>query len=239
MLASRPVLKQLPPHRLESLASWDDKFQPRDAPTAKPRGEEDAQAGAALTSLYGLKPEPPPPDSLPPVSNQLRTRPIGSTDVFMDDFTPVGQGSPHRLTTLRRHLLHSVDAVLSRPQPGDGRNEAVSLKKLLTGDGSWCTRKLILGWIVDSVRQTIELPPHQKQMLHDIFASLQGLRRVSSKHWRSILGKLQFVSLAIPGSAGLFSALQWAQNQAGTRAGQPLRLWPPGSQPLHPSHQHF
>ena len=38
---------------------------------------------------------------------------------------------------------------------------------------------------------------------------------MSAKKWRSILGKLRFVSVAIPGSAGLFSALQWAQNQAG------------------------
>ena len=84
------------------------------------------------------------------------------------------------------------------------------MKKLLSGDSSWGTRKLILGWIIDSVRQTIELPPHSKEMLLEIFQSLKGAHRVSSKKWRSILGKLRFVSLAIPGSAGLFSALQWA-----------------------------
>jgi hypothetical protein len=49
----------------------------------------------------------------------------------------------------------------------------------------------------------------------NIFTDLQGLRHISVKQWRSILGKLRFVSLAIPGSSGLFRALQWAQNQAG------------------------
>ncbi|MGL4807582.1 MAG: hypothetical protein ACRC4O_02450, partial [Giesbergeria sp.] len=71
------------------------------------------------------------------------------------------------------------------------------------------------GWIIDSIRQTIELPPHRKQTLNTIFHELAGAKRISAKRWRSFLGKLCFVSVAIPGSAGLFSALQWVQNKAG------------------------
>jgi hypothetical protein len=67
---------------------------------------------------------------------------------------------------------------------------------------------------VDNIRQTIELPPHRKEMLAAIFEELASLKRVNSKKWASYLGKLRFVSVAIPGSAGLFSALQWAQNKA-------------------------
>jgi hypothetical protein len=88
------------------------------------------------------------------------------------------------------------------------------LKKLLKGDGSWNTQKLILGWIMDTICQTIELPPHRKETLALIFEELVSARRVNSKKWASYLGKLRFVSVAIPGSAGLFSALQWAQNKA-------------------------
>ena len=103
--------------------------------------------------------------------------------------------------------------MLSQPSPDDKRNEAISLKKLLSGDGSWGTRKLILGWIIDSARETIELPPHRKQALHSIFSELQGVKRVSAKIWRSILCRLRFVSTAIRGSAGLLSSLQVAQHQ--------------------------
>ena len=78
------------------------------------------------------------------------------------------------------------------------------------GDGSWATRKLILGWILDTIRQTIELPAHRKETLAEIFEELAQVKRVSAKKWRSYLGRLRFVSTAIPGSAGLFSALQWA-----------------------------
>jgi hypothetical protein len=123
----------------------------------------------------------------------------------MDDFVQLGHGKARQLTMLRHHLLHTVDRILARPLPDKKRNEAVSLKKLLAGDGSWGTRKLILGWIIDSVRQTIELPPHQKETLHQIFTKLQGARLVSAKRWRSILGKVWFVSLAIPGSASLLA----------------------------------
>ena len=93
------------------------------------------------------------------------------------------------------------------------RLEAISLKKLLKGEGSWNTRKVILGWIANTVRQTIELPAHRKQALATIFQELQEAKRVSYKKWQRILGKLRFVSVAIPGSAGMFSALQLALNR--------------------------
>jgi hypothetical protein len=57
-------------------------------------------------------------------------------------FIQLGQDSPSRLRSLLRHLLHSIDRVLSAPISDEKRNEAVSLKKLLTGDGSLSTRKL-------------------------------------------------------------------------------------------------
>jgi hypothetical protein len=82
------------------------------------------------------------------------------------------------------------------------------LKKLLKGDGSWGTRKLILGWIIDTLSQTIELPEHRKERIKSLFDDLRGKRRVGLRKWQKIIGELRFVSLAIPGSGGLFSALQ-------------------------------
>ena len=73
----------------------------------------------------------------------------------------------------------------------DKRNEAISLKKLLKGDGSWGTRKIILGWLIDTIRQTIELPPHRKVELAKIFGELSSTTRVTRKRWQQILGKLR------------------------------------------------
>ena len=77
---------------------------------------------------------------------------------------------------LRRHLLHAIDSVLAKPDVSSNqRNEAVSLKKMRMGDGSWSTRKELLGWIVNTMRQTLELPPHRKLTLAKIFTGLAPL----------------------------------------------------------------
>ena len=111
--------------------------------------------------------------------------------MFMDDFIQLGQGGTGRMRALRRNLLHAIDQVLATPdETVETRLEAISLKKLLEGEGSWNTRKVILGWIVDTVRQTIELPAHRKQALAAIFHELQEAKRVSYKKWQWILGKL-------------------------------------------------
>ena len=112
-------------------------------------------------------------------------------------------------------MIHAIDSVLAKPDVSSNqRNEAVSLKKMAKGDGSWSTRKELLGWIVDTARQTLELPPHRKLTLTKIFAELAPLCRISAKKWHRILGKLLFISVAIPGSAGLFSTLQLALSRA-------------------------
>ena len=49
----------------------------------------------------------------------------------------------------------------------------------------WCTKRII-----------------------DIFKDLQGWNRVSVKKWQCVLEELQFMGLAVLGSAGLFGALQ-------------------------------
>ncbi len=116
---------------------------------------------------------------------------------------------------LRNHLLHAIDGMIAQPEISPGVvKEPVSLKKLKKGDGSWNSRKVILGWVIDFVRQTLELPPHRKHTLAAIFTELAGLKRIARKRWQQIIGQLRFVSQAIPGCVGLFGALQVALNKA-------------------------
>jgi hypothetical protein len=82
------------------------------------------------------------------------------------------------------------------------------VKKLLQGDGCWSTSKVMLGWLIDTVRQTLELPPHRYARLCMIFDDLRGARRISLKAWHKVLGELRSMVLAIPGGRGLFSILQ-------------------------------
>jgi hypothetical protein len=88
------------------------------------------------------------------------------------------------------------------------RNDVASLKKFTEGDACYATRKIRLGWIVDSVLEILALPAHQHARLFEIFADLEGLHRVSLKKWYRVLGELRSMTLTIPGGRGLFSHLQ-------------------------------
>jgi hypothetical protein len=105
--------------------------------------------------------------------------------------------------------MHAVDKVFSRPNDATPtRKEAVSIKKLRKGDGGWSQRKEILGWMLDTTRGTLELTPRRRLRVMEIFDYLRHRNRVSVKKWQRILGELRFMAPAIPGSAGLFGALQ-------------------------------
>ena len=142
-------------------------------------------------------------------TSQPFAEPLNYRDVFVDDFIGVAQGSKRRLRTISRLLWHIVDGVWKPPDANDStREEPISVKKLLKGDGSWSTIKEVLGWIIDTVDKTITLPPRRATRLLDIFDELRGKRRIGVKLWHKFLGELRSMVLAIPGGRGLFSALQ-------------------------------
>ena len=58
---------------------------------------------------------------------------------------------------------------------------------------------------------TISLPQHRQERLGEILASVPlTQKRLSVKRWHKILGELRSMSLALPGSRGLFSSMQLA-----------------------------
>ena len=201
------------PHRLSSLAqSMDDDVN---SSSPAPKSPDDIKADEALASVPGVVALLPEPDHIAPPSNRPFQRPVGITDVFVDDFIQVGQGGTRRMNSLRDHLLHAIDGMIAQPEDASGNiREPASVKKMSRGDGSWNSRKVILGWTIDFVRQTLELPAHRKHTLATIFTELAGVKRIARKRWQRILGQLRFVSQAIPGSAGLFGALQLALQKA-------------------------
>ena len=205
-------LLRTPTHRLsEEAEAFDDE-----SPSLLPREVEDEtkEADALLRNLPTAGRFGPEPVGEAPPSNRMFQKPLAYTDVYVDDFVQLGQGSPKKLQAIRNCFLHTLDRVLRQPEPGESRNEAVSLKKLRKGDSSWHTRKVIVGWTLDFIRQTLELPPHRKEELVALFEGLRNLKRVSEKRWRKALGKLRFIARGVPGSRGLLSALQLALNRA-------------------------
>lgn len=181
-------------------------------------------------------PLPVPTPLLPPIlpSTELqllrnphlpqRSRLLAAIDVFVDDFVGIAQGTTRRLNHVRRVLMHSIDDVL-RPldhQDPPHAREPISVKKLRQGDASWSTVKNVLGWIIDSVAMTITLPERRLVRLAELLALIPpSQKRLSLDKWHSLLGELRSMSLALPGSRGLFSSLQVALR---TRENTRLRL---------------
>lgn len=143
-------------------------------------------------------------------------RPLAYVDVFVDDFLGLAQGSRRQRNRVRRALLQSFDLVFRPLEAGEGaRSEPVSIKKLLKGDAAWATSKVLLGWLVDSIRGTIELPSHRWERLQTLITEYQDRRRASLKEWQKLLGELRSMTVALPGSAGLFTHMQAALVKAG------------------------
>jgi hypothetical protein len=112
-----------------------------------------------------------------------------------------------------RAALHAIDDVF-RPLEHDDpihRKEPASVKKMLKGDAYWSQQKRLLGWEVDSLSSTLNLPPHRVARLREVLAWLQPPRtRLSRRKWHQLVGELRSMSPALPGTRGLFSVLQAA-----------------------------
>jgi hypothetical protein len=142
-----------------------------------------------------------------------KQKPTRSWDIYVDDFLGVAQGNRKTLKKVKRALLNSLDKVFRPLSPSDNpeRQEPASIKKFLKGNGTWSTKKRMLGWDIDTVAKTIRLPPHRVERLFEILDSIKPYHRtVSTKQWHKVLGELRSMTLAIPGSKGLFSILQEA-----------------------------
>jgi hypothetical protein len=185
------------PHRLEGVASTPP---PPEAPdvTVRPAGDIDFT--------------PVPSRRRAPFRSYHR-RPLEYIDVYVDDFIGLAQGTPRDRKRIHRVLLQALDEVFRPLAATDSpfRQEPASVNKFLKGDGAWVTRKLVLGWLIDTVTMTIELPPHRLARLLAILDRLPVTKsRVQTKDWHKVLGELRSMAIGIPGARGLFSTLQEA-----------------------------
>ena len=137
------------------------------------------------------------------------SQPLAQMDVYVDDVIGMAQ-STDLATKTRRLAMHTIDKVF-RPNDandGIGRSEPISQSKLNKGDGTWSTKKTILGWDFDTIAQNVTLPQHRATRLHDILHATLQRQQVSKKQWQRLLGELRSMVLANRGGEGLFSQLQ-------------------------------
>jgi hypothetical protein len=87
--------------------------------------------------------------------------------VYVDDhlIAAVENRAGSLLQRAGRATLHAIHSVFATPE-ATGTPEAkdpISEKKLLKGDGRWATTKEILGYLLDGVAHTIQLPPDRRR----------------------------------------------------------------------------
>ena len=137
-------------------------------------------------------------------------------EVYVDDFLGMVQSTdPIYLRKVTRSLLHAIEHVFPGPDiTGSSMGPAVSRKKLIA-DGTWATRKEILGWLIDGIARTIELPPDKATKLLN---TLRVLRRaqatITTSELRKLHGKLQFASIALPCGKALLGPIDAILAQA-------------------------
>ena len=133
--------------------------------------------GLPLHSCHDLEYPRPPPICQPQDARALKpsSKPLAYVDVYMDDFLGKAQGHPGLRECVCSTIFQSVDDIL-RPNchtDSTHRSEPISLSKLAKGDAKWATRKILLGWIVDTDAETIELPEHRRLRLLEILDNLK------------------------------------------------------------------
>lgn len=219
-LANTSLQTQLPSqtHPLSKHAESLDEKLPQPLATASSLQQENsfATANALQQNSVSAPPlkQPSSYTSVPQARDPCLPYPMSLLqyiDVFVDDFIALAH-QPNR-NHVRNTLLYAIDSVF-RPNDfydSEYRREPVSLKKLRKGDCSWGTIKLVLGWIVNTVAMTIELPPHRQERLGAILSSIPSTqKRIGAKKWHKVLGELRSMSLALPGAKNMFGMMQEA-----------------------------
>jgi hypothetical protein len=183
------------------------------------------QPSALSTTDMIPTPVPLPLPSAPFLARSY-TQPLSYVDVYMDDFLGLAQGHSGLRNKVRATIFHSIDAVLRPLHPSDDvhRKAPISMKKLHKGDARWSTRKILLGWLVDTIAETISLPDHRADRLQLILQDLCQRRRISLKAWQQQLGELRSMALALPGGRGLFSTLYTGLTQPNNQSSQASRI---------------
>jgi hypothetical protein len=85
-------------------------------------------------------------------------------EVYVNDFiTPIIPTTPEEIQHVARGILHGIHDVF--PACNDDNRDPISAKKLRKGDGTFNTRKCILGFEFDGIEKTIWLEEDKRATL--------------------------------------------------------------------------
>jgi hypothetical protein len=129
--------------------------------------------------------------------------------VYVDDFllAAVEDASGTFLQRTARATLHAIHSVFPTPAATGTPNakDPISEKKLAKGDARWDPTKEILGYWLDGVSRTIQLPPSRAEDLLKEVKNILKKRRVPLKRFRLLAGRLQHAARILPAARAFFT----------------------------------
>ena len=127
----------------------------------------------------------------------------------MDDFIAMSQcTSSTQLNHISRRLLHAVQSVFPPPLISKHRSlYPIFVKKLEQGEGLWEFRKIILGWLLDSIERTITLPTEKLTLISREIKAVYRKKAIPLQRHQQLVGKLRHASFGIPTGKELFTPL--------------------------------
>ena len=143
-------------------------------------------------------------ESLPLLSNDTKATFNHLLKVYIDDFIGLIQATNEaELRRFSRCILHAIYNAFPPPQiTKSDMGPAVSEKKLIK-EGTWETRKEILGWLIDGINCTIKLPMGKCKLLIKALNEATNFSRKHRKHYiplkqfQKIHKRLQFARMAM------------------------------------------
>ena len=147
-----------------------------------------------------------------PARRQSTTEPRRQMSaVYVDDFclAAVEDASGTLLQRTARATLHAIHSVFPTPAATGtlDAKDPISEKKLAKGDARWDTTKEILGYWLNGIDRTIQLPPDRAALLLKEVKAILKKRRVPLKRFRSIAGRLQHAARILPAAKAFFTPL--------------------------------
>ena len=108
-------------------------------------------------------------------------------------------------------MLHGIHAIFLPPGiTGRNGHNSIAYKKLVAGEGVWDTQKEILGWDINGVDYTIQLPAKKCIDICALIKKCLKATKVPLGLFRKLAGKLQHASFAIPSGKSLFTPVDMA-----------------------------
>jgi hypothetical protein len=131
-------------------------------------------------------------------------------DCYIDDiFSAFLEADLHRGS----HIIPFVIHLLGRPiqeTESLARDDLLSIKKFLA-EAMPSERKIVLGWLIDTRRLTIELPVEKHRAWVGTIIDLLGQDLVSHKELERLIGRLNHAGFTIPMARHFLSRLRTAQ----------------------------